>query len=29
MRSMEPGEDWAWCYVDRVGVESASGASGA
>jgi low temperature requirement protein LtrA len=29
MRSMEPGESWAWCYVDRVGVESASGASGA
>ena len=29
MRSMEPGEKWAWCYVDRVGVESASGARGA
>ncbi len=24
MRSMEHGEDWAWCYADRVGVESAS-----
>jgi uncharacterized UBP type Zn finger protein len=18
VRSLEPGEDWAWCYVDRV-----------
>jgi len=20
-RSVEPGEDWMWCYVDRVLVE--------
>jgi uncharacterized UBP type Zn finger protein len=20
MRSIEPGEDWAWCYVDKVGL---------
>ena len=19
IRSLEPGEDWSWCYVDRVG----------
>src|SRR3712207_2913322 len=19
MRSLEPGEEWAWCYVDEVG----------
>lgn len=19
-RSIEPGEDWAWCYVDEVGM---------
>lgn len=25
MRSMEPGEDWAWCYEDRVGLESVAG----
>ena len=23
MRSMEPGETWAWCYVDRRGFETA------
>jgi low temperature requirement protein LtrA len=22
MRSMEPGEDWAWCYIDVVGLRS-------
>jgi hypothetical protein len=21
MRSVEPGEDWGWCYVDEVEVE--------
>jgi hypothetical protein len=21
VRSLEPGEDWAWCYVDEVGLE--------
>ncbi len=21
MRSMEPGEDWAWCYVDGIGID--------
>jgi hypothetical protein len=20
IRSLEPGEDWSWCYVDRVGL---------
>jgi hypothetical protein len=20
MSSLEPGEDWSWCYVDRVGL---------
>jgi uncharacterized UBP type Zn finger protein len=20
VQSFEPGEDWRWCYVDRVGV---------
>jgi uncharacterized UBP type Zn finger protein len=23
MRSFEPGEDWAWCYVDEVLLEPA------
>ena len=23
MRSLEPGESWAWCYVDNVGFELA------
>lgn len=23
MRSLEPGEDWGWCYVDQVGFEPA------
>ncbi|MGI8961107.1 MAG: ubiquitin carboxyl-terminal hydrolase 14 [Bryobacteraceae bacterium] len=23
MRSREPGEDWAWCYVDQIVIESA------
>jgi uncharacterized UBP type Zn finger protein len=21
MRSLEPGEDWGWCYVDRLMLE--------
>jgi uncharacterized UBP type Zn finger protein len=20
IRSLEPGEEWAWCYIDRVGM---------
>jgi uncharacterized UBP type Zn finger protein len=20
MRSLEPGEDWSWCFVDRIGL---------
>jgi hypothetical protein len=20
IRSLEPGEEWAWCYVDRIGM---------
>ena len=20
MRSLQPGEDWAWCYVDNLGL---------
>ena len=23
IRSFEPGENWAWCYVDRLFLESA------
>lgn len=23
MRSLEPGEDWAWCYVDELMLEPA------
>ena len=23
VRSFEPGEDWAWCYVDRLFLEPA------
>ncbi len=23
VRSLEPGEDWAWCYVDEVFIEPA------
>ena len=23
IRSFEPGEDWAWCYVDEVFIEPA------
>ena len=23
IRSLEPGEDWSWCYVDRVGLRLA------
>ena len=26
MRSIEHGEDWAWCYKDRIGLESVAGA---
>jgi uncharacterized UBP type Zn finger protein len=22
VKSLEPGEDWAWCYVDEVVLES-------
>jgi uncharacterized UBP type Zn finger protein len=25
IRSAEPGEDWAWCYVDEVAFEAPSG----
>lgn len=21
MQSFEPGENWKWCYIDRVGLE--------
>ena len=21
MSSLEPGEDWSWCYVDNIGME--------
>jgi len=21
MRSMEPGEDWGWCYVDEMELD--------
>jgi uncharacterized UBP type Zn finger protein len=27
-RSLEPGEDWAWCYVDQVVLEPAPRANG-
>ena len=27
IRSMEPREDWAWCYTDRVGLRSVTGVS--
>ena len=20
IRSLEPGDDWSWCYVDRIGL---------
>jgi hypothetical protein len=20
IRSLEPGEDWAWCFVDQIGL---------
>ena len=23
IRSLEPGEDWGWCYVDEVGFDLA------
>ena len=23
MRSLEPGEDWGWCYIDEVGFDLA------
>jgi hypothetical protein len=22
IRSIEPGEDWSWCYVDEVGLRT-------
>lgn len=25
IRSFEPGEDWGWCYVDRLLIEPAPG----
>jgi uncharacterized UBP type Zn finger protein len=27
IRSFEPGEDWAWCYVDQLVIEPAPHAS--
>jgi hypothetical protein len=27
IKSLEPGEDWAWCYVDEVVMEPAPEAS--
>jgi len=27
MRSIEPGESWAWCYVDRAYISSAGSAT--
>jgi len=24
MRSIEPGEDWAWCFVDEIELEPTS-----
>jgi uncharacterized UBP type Zn finger protein len=21
VRSLQPGEDWSWCYVDEIGLE--------
>ena len=26
VRSLQPGEDWAWCYVDELLMEPAPGA---
>lgn len=26
VRSLEPGEDWMWCYVDEVGLAAAESA---
>jgi hypothetical protein len=23
VRSLEPGEDWMWCYIDQVVLEAA------
>jgi hypothetical protein len=20
MRSIQPGEDWSWCFVDKIGL---------
>ncbi|WP_456094073.1 cation:proton antiporter domain-containing protein [Myxococcus dinghuensis] len=28
IRSLEPGEDWGWCYVDQVQLESEPSSSG-
>lgn len=28
MKSFEPGEDWGWCYVDAVFLESLDDAGG-
>ena len=27
IRSLEPGEDWKWCYVDKAVVDYATGAA--
>jgi hypothetical protein len=27
-KSLEPGEDWAWCFVDEVLIEPAPGPTG-
>ncbi|HJS73510.1 MAG TPA: UBP-type zinc finger domain-containing protein [Vicinamibacteria bacterium] len=27
MRSMEPGENWGWCFVDKVELRSSEGKS--
>jgi len=29
MRSMEPGEDWAWCYVDEIMFDVSEGVGSA
>ena len=29
MRSFEPGEDWGWCYIDRLMLEPAPHGSAA
>lgn len=29
MRSMEPGEDWGWCYIDEMELDFSPGMPGA